>query len=84
MRQCSRTTIILLALAIAIIQCSETIAQESKGRVAWRNAKWGMTEEEVLAAFPGEVHQLENPGKLPSGSIQGQIFSIFNSNEPLK
>jgi glucose/arabinose dehydrogenase len=34
----------------------------------WRGARWGMTEEEVLTAFPGEARRLEKPEKLPDGN----------------
>lgn len=37
----------------------------------WRGARWGMTEEEVLAAFPGEARRLEKPQKLADGNTVG-------------
>jgi len=30
----------------------------------WRNAKWGMTETEILAAFPGEAKLLAKPKRI--------------------
>jgi hypothetical protein len=35
----------------------------------WRGARWGMTEAEVLKAFPGEAVRLEKPEKLADGNV---------------
>ena len=34
----------------------------------WRAARWGMSEDEVLKAFPGEAGRLEQVLKLPDGN----------------
>ena len=55
--------------------------------VAWRNARWGMTAEEVLAAFPGEA-QIKDPATrpwartycaviIPRYEIEGSEFEVF-------
>jgi hypothetical protein len=38
---------------------SAVVATDAKG---WRAATWGMTESQVLEAFPGEVVRMEKPG----------------------
>jgi len=35
----------------------------------WRSATWGMTEEQVLAAFPDEAKRLEKPEHFSSGTV---------------
>jgi len=37
--------------------------------IAWRAARWGMSPEEVVAAFPGEATLLAPPLNLPDGSV---------------
>lgn len=36
---------------------------------AWRGARWGMTVDEVLKAFPGEATRLDPEVKLADGSV---------------
>jgi hypothetical protein len=35
----------------------------------WRGARWGMTVEQVLAAFPGEAFRLDPEQKLADGAV---------------
>src|SRR5512142_2089327 len=35
----------------------------------WRKARWGMTVEEVLKAFPGEAKRLDPELKLKDGNV---------------
>jgi len=35
----------------------------------WRNAKWGMTEDEVLAAFPNEAKRSAKPDAYSQGMV---------------
>jgi hypothetical protein len=35
----------------------------------WRSARWGMSVEEVLAAFPGEAFRIDPPLKLADGNV---------------
>jgi hypothetical protein len=55
----------------------------------WRSARWGMTKDEVLAAFPGEAQRLAQPADLgapgegstdvsiPASEIDGMKFRIL-------
>lgn len=36
---------------------------------AWRAARWGMTEAQVLQAFPGQAKRLAQPQKLADGKV---------------
>ena len=36
---------------------------------AWRAARWGMSVEEVLKAFPGQARRLDPPQKLADGKV---------------
>lgn len=61
----------------ALIACLATLALGSPGLAAvssgaagdWRAARWGMTEDEVLKAFPGEAIRSEKPEKLADGNV---------------
>ena len=36
----------------------------------WRSARWGMTKDEVIAAFPGEAQRLAQPADFgPPGAV---------------
>lgn len=37
--------------------------------LGWEGARWGMTVDEVLAAFPGEAHRLEPEQVLKDGNV---------------
>jgi hypothetical protein len=55
----------------------------------WRSARWGMTKDEVLAAFPGEAQRLAQPADLgapgtgstdvaiPASEIDGMNFRVL-------
>ena len=47
-------------------------AQPPKDIEGWRDAKWGMTKDQVLQAFPGEAQQ-EPPIKTKRGLIDGDM-----------
>lgn len=44
-------------------------ADRAEGARAWRTARWGMTVEEVLRAFPGEATRLERSIALADGRV---------------
>ncbi len=62
----------------ALIACAAAAAIATPGFAAppapaagegdWRAARWGMTQDEVLKAFPGEAKRLEPPLKLADGN----------------
>ncbi len=59
----------LVAAAAAAIAAGPVPTHASPGDEGdWRAARWGMTEDEVLAAFPGEAKRLESPLKLKDGN----------------
>jgi hypothetical protein len=55
---------ILFAFAAAI-----STAAQAGDPGEWRGARWGMTQDEVLAAFPGEARRLEKPQTLADGNV---------------
>lgn len=56
-----------LALLLAVAHAeAATVGQEA---VAWRAARWGMSQDEVVKAFPGEAKPLEKPIVLPDGNV---------------
>jgi hypothetical protein len=58
----------LLTCAIAAaLAAAPARAAEPEGD--WRAARWGMSEDEVLKAFPGEAKRLEKPEKLADGNV---------------
>jgi hypothetical protein len=44
-------------------------AARPQGPEAWRAARWGMTPDDVLAAFPGESFRLSPAVKLADGNV---------------
>lgn len=59
-----KTALLLVALLTAALVCGLAHANP-KDVNGWRQAKWGMTEKEIMDAFKGEVKQL--PGKKTYG-----------------
>ncbi len=62
----------LAALVAAAAPSRAAIAAPSPPAVEdgdWRAARWGMTRDEVLYAFPGEAKPLEAPQKLADGNV---------------
>ena len=59
-----RSAHIMMALAVALV------AGDDPG--GWSKAKWGMTEEEVIKAFDGQVKRIEaaEPGQRPRVGIE--------------
>lgn len=49
---------LVIVLAVILIGLSNLVGQNSDSAKVWRNAKWGMTEEQVQGAFNGEIRQL--------------------------
>jgi hypothetical protein len=49
------------AVAVATTATTTTTTTMPAPPPVWRNAKWGMTAAEVLAAFPGEAERLAQP-----------------------
>ncbi len=56
------------ALATAAAVAAEHPSQPAAGDGDWRAARWGMTADEVLGAFPGEAKRLEPAPKLKDGN----------------
>lgn len=62
----------LAALAAALVAAalpSPAAGQRLPARAEWRTARWGMTLDEVLKAFPGEATRLEPPVTLKDGNV---------------
>ncbi|HTX34337.1 MAG TPA: hypothetical protein VME43_04920 [Bryobacteraceae bacterium] len=70
-----RRTYIMVALALA---CA---AVEDPG--GWTKAKWGMTDDQVLAAFPGQAARLDPPElngarvSIKSIELSGAEFRVY-------
>src|SRR5258708_16922423 len=49
---------------------------------AWRGARWGMTQAEVLAAFPSEVQRLPQPANFgpPGGGSTDVAIPTYEIN----
>jgi hypothetical protein len=56
----------LACAAAAVLAAASAGAAEPEGD--WRAARWGMTQDEVLKAFPGEAARLDPPQKLADGN----------------
>lgn len=67
-------TVRAAAVAAALALASAAVARDTSPAgaddpPAWRAARWGMTVEDVLAAFPGEAVRLEQPVPLADGHV---------------
>lgn len=60
---------IALALVALIVPPALARAQALPATAEWRAARWGMTADEVLKAFPGEAKLLEKPVPLEDGNV---------------
>ena len=64
-----------LSLALALASTGADAADAPKasapgsGAGAWRSARWGMTPDEILAAFPKEAFRLTPEVKLADGNV---------------
>src|SRR5256885_4128000 len=60
-----------------------TTAFSAENVDGWRNAKWGMTESEILAAFPGEAKLLAKPKRMMDRRVVGvQIEKLLVAQKP--
>ncbi len=62
---------VLLALAFAAsgAQAADATKAPDPGSGGWRAARWGMTPDEVLAAFPKEAFRVSPEVKLADGNV---------------
>ena len=67
--------IVLLALSAMLTSESPPAAAPAPG--AWRTARWGMTPDEVLAAFPKEARLLSPEVKLADGNVIAAAIDGF-------
>lgn len=58
--------VLFLSLGVARAAPPSAAAEDASGQ--WRAARWGMTVEEVLKAFPGEAARVEPELKLADGN----------------
>jgi hypothetical protein len=63
-----RLAALAAALAALALFPAEARAQAAPP-AEWRGARWGMTVDEVLKAFPGEAKRLDSPLKLADGNV---------------
>lgn len=67
------TRVLLPGVLSAFIATAALAAAPAPARAAedgdWRAARWGMSEAEVLKAFPGEATRLGKPEKLADGNV---------------
>ena len=64
-------TVIALACALAAPPSARAPGAPPAAAEYWRAARWGMTAEEVLKAFPGEASRLDPPVTLKDGNVVG-------------
>ncbi|HEY6100826.1 MAG TPA: hypothetical protein VIW03_15420 [Anaeromyxobacter sp.] len=64
-----RTSRRVAALACAAAVSAPALAGAQAVPGEWRTARWGMTLDEVLKAFPGEAARLVPPEKLADGNV---------------
>jgi hypothetical protein len=57
------------ALAALVAGLGAARAAPATSATAWRAARWGMTVDEVVAAFPGEASKLDPPQTLADGNV---------------
>ena len=58
-----------LAAALALALLPAVARAQAAPKAEWRSARWGMTIDEVLKAFPGEAKRLETPLRLADGNV---------------
>ncbi len=63
-----RNALLACAVAASAAGPARAAAPAAPGEGGWRAARWGMTQDEVLAAFPGEASRLEGAVKLADGN----------------
>ena len=66
-------------LVSALLLCTTALAADPGTPAGWRSARFGMTPDEVLAAFPGEAVRISPEVKLADGNtipvgIDGYAF----------
>jgi hypothetical protein len=64
-----RTALAPLAAIAALLLPAPGRAQLAPLAAEWRQARWGMTVDEVVKAFPGEARRLEVPTTLADGNV---------------
>lgn len=65
-----RTVAVLCSLLSTLLWAN--LGRASDARCAWQNARWGMTVDEVVAAFPGEA-VLASPAEIEKGAAPVRI-----------
>jgi hypothetical protein len=55
--------ILLAAIGLVILSVSLAVAEPPKDVEGWRQARWGMTESQILEAFKGEAIRLDKGEK---------------------
>jgi hypothetical protein len=64
-----RTALAAVAATLALALPAPGAAQRAPLAAEWRQARWGMSVDEVLKAFPGEARRLETPVALADGNV---------------
>jgi hypothetical protein len=68
-RSVSSSVVMAVALAASLAMAGASPGQDPVDGGQWRAARWGMTVQEVLAAFPGEATRIDPEEKLADGNV---------------
>jgi hypothetical protein len=75
---------VFVSLSLRTIAADDKGKQEVSGNVqGWRAARWGMTEDQVLAAFPNEAKRVAKLESFTRGSVRTlEIETVQVANRP--
>jgi hypothetical protein len=84
--QLARSALCLaLAAAPGLPEAEEQAPAAPLHDLGWRAARWGMSPEEVLAAFPGEAAALEPARRLADGNLVAVEIAVHEvAGEPVR
>jgi hypothetical protein len=68
----TRLSLVLLSISVLLVPKIEAQSQV-KDVPGWREAKWGMTEGQVLAAFKGEALMLDRDKQIQGDKVHASI-----------
>ncbi len=71
--------ILLAAIGLVTLSVSLAGAEPPKDVEGWRQARWGMTESQILEAFKGEAIRLDKVDKSPGDNLYASV-GIINFN----
>lgn len=70
-------TAALAASLVAALALPSVASAQHAPPAEWRAARWGMTVDDVLKAFPGEATRLDQPVQLADGNVVAAGIESF-------